>query len=308
MENIEKILQKNAYYGQGRIKTSKLPSQILDLEFEEVSKGTFSRVYKIKNTSWIVKEGRWDTDLKVWGDLFIPIPTQPLDELLKLFNTSFLPTSDEIKRQYQIYFIFIKYFGFFSKNNYYHPRLNFLQKEQREIRSRLIDSIQKIEEIYKIELPNKIEKIINDVSKTNFLPKEYTLTGKSISQTNHEKATVFIFQRYIQGKSLHDIEFDQMSVKVKKQLILFLFLTLVMRFETNLIPDLRPRYLIFQATDWFFKTDNMIISTEKNSVKFIDTRWLWEADSNYVKRGLMIPDLIITSVKYYLKKLLEEIY
>lgn len=38
-------------------------------------------------------------------------------------------------------------------------------------------------------------------------------------------------------------------------------------------------------------------------IKMVDTRWLWNVDENIIKRGIMIPELILQSVIGATKKI-----
>jgi hypothetical protein len=49
-------------------------------------------------------------------------------------------------------------------------------------------------------------------------------------------------------------------------------------------------------------TEN-IFSTQSQGIKMVDTRWLWSTDTNIIKRGILIPELILQSVTRTTKKI-----
>jgi len=81
------------------------------------------------------------------------------------------------------------------------------------------------------------------------------------------------------------------------------YLILLMNYQIHLVPDTRPRYPLLQVNNWLTKTDNIILS--KDDIKFIDTRWLWDYNSNIIKRGVVIPDMILNISKSYIVNLLK---
>ena len=276
-----------------------------DLEF--ISNGLNARVYKMKNTDWVVKEGRWDLDLNLFGDAKLPLPAELTEKVLNLFSFTFLPSIKEILRQYKAYLKFVQYFGYFEKkDSYYHPNQDLIFNAQKNIRESLVFYRDELERYYKINLDPKIDEILNsDVKYHNFLPKEYLLVGKSISRENRGKTTYFIVQEYIKGTLMHDNDESALSQETKRQMVLLVYLILLMNYQIHLVPDTRPRYPILQVNNWLTKTDNIIINN--NDVKFIDTRWMWDCNSNIIKRGLIIPNMIINISKSYLIDLLNDV-
>lgn len=223
-----------------------------------------------------------------------------------LFSFTFYPTLKETLRQYKLYLNFIQYFGYFKDNEYYHPNLELIKNSQRQTRESLAYYIPELEKFYKIKFNQKLEAILkSDVSKHNFLPKEYLLFGKSVSKENGEKTSNFIVQEFVEGKLLHDYKEGSIDAKIDHQLVLLVYLILLMNYQIGLIPDTRPRYPMTQVYNWLTKTDNIIVGNK--GVMFIDTRWLWEYKANYIKRGLFIPDLIINLAKEYINYLLENV-
>ena len=228
--------------------------------------------------------------------------------VLKLFSFTFLPREEEILRQYRLYLNFIEYFGYFDNNKvYFHPNREAFFTAQKNIRDSLLYFKPKIEKKYGIKLNKKLDKILETeaVKYHNFLPKEYLLYGKSISKENKGKKTQFIFQEFIKGELLHDVKKKDMSKLHVKQLILMLYLLLLMHYQIHIIPDTRPRYIFTEAYNWLTKTDNVMMA--KDGLKFIDTRWFWDSKSNFAKRGLIIPNLILNLSKFYLNYLLRHV-
>jgi predicted DNA-binding transcriptional regulator len=80
-----------------------------------------------------------------------------------------------------------------------------------------------------------------------------------------------------------------------------------MDYQTGLLPDTRPKYLISQMYNWLLRTDNIRISEKNNDLMFIDTRWLWDRNANFIKRGTIIPEMIENLAKGYINLLLEEL-
>jgi hypothetical protein len=272
-----------------------------------ISSGINARVFKMKNSDWVVKEGRWDLDINLFGDAKLPLPAQLTEKLLSIFSFTLLPSIKEILRQYKAYLKFVQYFGYFEKDDsYYHPNKDLIFNAQKNIRDSLVFYRDDLEKHYKIDLGPDIDRILNsEVKYHNFLPKEYLLVGKSISKENRNKTTYFIVQEYVKGTLMHDYDDSTLSPEIRSQLILLVYLILLMNYQIHLVPDTRPRYPIIQIDNWLTKTDNIMLNNKE--VKFIDTRWLWDYNSNIIKRGLFIPDMIVNISKSYLIELLKDI-
>jgi len=275
------------------------------LEF--LSTGINARVYKFRNTNWVVKEGRWDLNFNLFGDAKLPLPAELTEKVLNLFSFTFLPSTKEILRQYKAYLKFVQYFGYFTKEDeYYHPNLDLILNAQKNIRDSLVFYLDDLEDFYKVKFNPKLKRILeSEIKYHNFLPKEYLLVGKSISPMNNKKNTYFIVQEFIKGTLLHDVDEEKLENVVKEQMVLLAYLILLMNFQIHLVPDTRPRYFLAPGVNWLTKTDNIILTNV--SVKFIDTRWFWDYKSNLIKRGLIIPDMIINNTKTYLINLLENV-
>lgn len=304
----QKIKPYSMKFGDLSFQRAPVTDIIKNLPKKYISKGMFSRVFKFQEEKWVMKEGRWDMDFNVWGDVFVPLPTEQIESLLEpTAEVTFLPKIEEIKRQFKLYRTVVKYFAYYSnKDIEADPDKAILHKEQKKIREGLIDSVGKYEKALNLTINKNIYKVLeSDLKYYDFLPKEYTLIGKSISEANRGKDTVYIFQEFIEGKCMADVKVKDLPGEFRSQLALFAYLLLVLKYEEKLLLDTRPRYPLMQFSNWLFKTDNMIVS--KNGVKFIDTRWMWETDSNLVKRGLLIPDLITLNTKFHLNNILKNI-
>lgn len=308
MSLLEDQLKKYAIYsaGPGSLKDAPLTKMLSHYEKEPLSMGYNTRVFKLPEEGWVIKEGRWDLDIGLFGNVKMEIPAQPFENLLNLFELSFLPNPEEILRQYELYLKFIQYFGYFSKEeDYYHPEIESIRTKQKSIRDSLVEFIPDVEKKFNFKIESKIKNILeSDMKYINFLPKEYLLYGESFSKENQNKKTYYIFQEFVKGKLLHDVSKEEVENTVVGQLALLLYMLLVMNMKEELLPDTRPRHVV-QAFDWLTKTDNIIIADD--SVKFIDTRWLWDTSSGLVKRGMMIPDMTIKMSKKYLNYYLKKI-
>ncbi len=308
MDRLEKEIQKYAIYTPIRLHEAPIQKIIAGYKTSRLSGGQMGRVYKIHKTNWVLKESRWDLSFELFRDKKIPLPAELTEKVLKLFSFTFLPKEEEILRQYRLYLNFIEYFGYFKDDKtYFHPNREAFFTAQRSIRDSLLYFKPKIAKKYGIKLNSKFDEIIQDekIKYHNFLPKEYLLYGKSISKENKGKKTQFIFQEYVDGKLLHDVKEKDMDKDHVKQLILLLYLLLLMHYQIHIIPDTRPRYIFTEAYNWLTKTDNVIV--DKGGLKFIDTRWFWDSKSNLVKRGIIIPNLIINLSKFYLNYLLRHV-
>lgn len=305
MSDIIKYLRENAYYGlNDKLKQADIPEFLTEYELEPISMGVNSRVFKFKDHPWVVKEGRWDLDVNLFGNTKLKVPRQPAEKVFEVFELEILPRPEVIIKQYKMYLIFCEYFGYFEEGEYFHPRRREILNAQKEIRENIRSKITDFANDFKIKDKQAISALMEDpVSQHNFLPEEYLLFGPAVSNENQGKDTYYIFQKYVNGKLLHDFSDEQIESKYAKKLAYLALLMLVMKQEKNLFPDTRPRHIVQQVGDWLSKTDNIIISEE--GVKFIDTRWLWETDANLVKRGLFIPDVAVNQTKKYLNHYLK---
>lgn len=308
IDRFEKDLIKHAVFDTSNIKIAPIDLILENKEFTEIAMGWHTRVFILKDKSWVFKEGRWDFSVEFLGDLRFPLPQWGANILFRSMGHEYFPTRKGILKDFTDYLKFAQYFGFFAGEEYSTiPGIDFMKTSQKFFRNSLIYKKSEVERYYGIELSENIFKILEtDVKYHNFLPKEYLLIGKSISPQNKGKTTSFIFQEFIKGESLRNVDLKSIDKKNKQKVALMIYLILIMNMEIKLLPDTRPRYTFFEAYDWLTKTDNIFVS-EKNGPKFIDTRWFWDSSANLVKRGFIIPDVMITISKNYINKFLEDV-
>lgn len=309
MDNLEKKLRENAIYSPNEYKEVDVQELLKELKLETERKymGQLSRVHQIKNKNWMIKEARWDLSFELFAGTRLPFPVLLTSKIMKLFSFTFLPDKEEILSQYGLYLEFAQYFGYFkSEKDYFHKNRELIFNSQKRIRESLLFHKPQIERVYKFKMNPKIERILESNKKyINFLPKEYLLVGKSISPENKGKMTSLIFQEFIKGNVLREVSKKEMKKEIKEQLVLMSYLLLLMHMQVNLVPDTRPRYHVFEAYDWFTKTDNIMV--HKDRLVFIDTRWFWDTEANIIKRGIIIPNLVINRAKSTINELLKEI-
>ena len=307
--NFENLLKRYAIYSpeQTTVRLAPTKRMFSNTQLRFISSGLQARVYKIRDMDWVVKEGRWDLDLNFFGDTKLPLSASLSSKLLSLFSFTFLPSRREILRQYKAYLKFVQYFGYFTNpNDYYHPTLELIYNAQKNIRDSLLFYKDDLESYYKIKLNPKIDELlVSDTKYHNFLPKEYLLIGQSISPENKNKDTFFIVQQFIKGNLLHDEDIQKLDIKIRKQMVLLIYLILLMNMQIHIVPDTRPRYPILQIGNWLMKTDNIIVNND--NVKFIDTRWFWDTKANFIKKGAVIPSMIINLAKLNINEILKNV-
>lgn len=304
---IEDYIRENAIYSQDDFVETDLTDLLSDYELKLIGLGLHGRVYRVVGTKWVIKEGRWDLSMEVIKNVKLPIPRKLLEIVLKPFDFLLLPSKKEILKQYKEYLMFSQYFGYFSSDKvYYHPNRELIYQTQKNTRDSLILFKPELEKKYKIQFHKNLDEILSSKTKYhNFLPKEYLLAAPSISKENKGKVTSFIFQEFVKGKMLRDTKDSELNKKHKKQLVLLCYLILLMHYQVNWIPDTRPRYPLFEAYNWLTRTDNIISSKDK--LIFIDTRWFWDSKNNLIKRGVIIPSLVIKRTKKTIQALLKEL-
>lgn len=126
--------------------------------------------------------------------------------------------------------------------------------------------------------------------------------GASISPENKGKETSYIIQEFISGKPFSEKKLEDFSQTELLQIYLLCLLMLVFYIQTGKIPDTRPNNDPKHWGQWFMHTEN-VFATETDGIKMVDTRWLWSVDSNLIKRGIIIPELILQSVTRAAKKI-----
>ena len=302
IDDFEKLLRNNAIYSTDieKIKTFPVNELLKEHKLKLIGKGFESRAFKIKGVDWVVKEGRWDLDFKPIINLTVKIPREQAQKLVRAFKFNFLPEKEEVLRQYGLYLKLLEYFAYFSDDEeFFHPNLDKLKTKQKIIRNNLSDHIEEMGVVKTLPHVSELEKILkSELKQYNFLPKEYLLYGDPVSPENKGKKTYFIFQEFIRGKTLYEHDVKNFTGKFRKLMILLSFLILLLAKKERIVPDLRPRYIL-QNHDWFGDTDNIIVN--RSDLKMVDTRRVWETDSNFVKRGFVVPELVTLRAKHYLQ-------
>jgi hypothetical protein len=304
-DEIEDYAKINAIYSPDEHKLSDITEFIKNYNLEFLSAGLFSRAFRIKNKKWVIKEGRWDLDFTLLGDIKIPLPARIIQKIMSIFSYQFQPTTKNIQNDYRGYLEFAQYFGYFEKkSDFPHPSIDLMFTAQKNIRDTLLFYKPAIERKYKIKLDHKIDSILtSNVKYHNFLPREYQLFGMPISKENKGKETSYIIQEFVKGKHLADSNDRNLKPSHKKHLILMIYLVLLMHMQIGLLPDTKPKGGILGAANWLTNTENIVLT--RNDIKFIDTRWFWDVNANVVRRGVIIPNLIIQRAKYSLRDLLK---
>lgn len=307
MDKLEKKLKQHAIYSPIKIHEAPIEEILKGYDVEKIAAGQMGRVFRIQNSGWVLKESRWDLSIELFWNQRLPLPADITEKILNLFSYTFRPREEEILRQYRMYLNFLEYFGYFDEDSdYYHPNIEMIRTAQKSIRESLVYFKPKIEKKYNIKLDTRLDEILeSDLKYHNFLPREYLLVGKSISPENKGRNTQMIFQEYVEGDMLHDIQNESLPKARLKELILMIYMILLMHYQLGIIPDTRPRYVFIEAYDWLTKTDNVMVTDE--GLKFIDTRWFWDSSSNLIKRGVIIPNMIINMSKIYLNYLLKHV-
>jgi len=301
LDEFEKKIRKYAIYNpKDRLNIAPISKLFAKENLEYLASGTSSRVFKVKNTNWVLKEGRWDLDIDVIGKFKLKIPVQPIEMLLNQFNMYFLPTQNQIKEQYFRYLKLVNYLGYFeTESDFYHEKIESIIATQRRIRTSLYDELEVLD--ISINQVQKLKELFKNGFHNNYLQPEYLLYGDSITENN--KQTYFILQKYTEGVTLHDSHLWKNKDKYRKDIIELCLLMLYLDKMEGLMPDTRPKYMMFESYDWLGKTENIII-TNDNKLKLIDTRLIWDKNDNWIKRGLIIPSITTKGIKAYLKKLL----
>lgn len=307
-EHLVHNLQQYGYFGGGEQLQHVDMGKLINLsDLELIGQGMNTRVFRLKNTNWVVKEGKFDLDLSFITNLKIKFPLDVTQEFLTNFGVHYYPTPDLIKAQYQDYLTFIAYFGYFdSQSQYYHPRLSAIADKQHLIRSQLSNKSDHIAKVFWLSFPESINQIFAPQTLYhNFVSAEYLLYGPSISPENQGKDTYYIFQEFFQGKTLHDIKITSLPQNQLKELLLFAYLSLYLRDQEHLAIDLRPRNILLEPFEWFTKTDNIMI--DEKGVRMIDTRWFWDLNASLVMRGGIIPEQNLLSTRTFITEGLKQL-
>lgn len=307
-------LREYAIYSPREIKQTNMQELLSGYDLELIGIGMNARVFRLKGTDWVVKEGRWDMKLVLPAGVAVPMPVKLLKKGMEFVAFDFFPDKAEVARQYKQYLNLVEYMGYFGKQawyrrafkDYYHPNIDLINSAQKAIRTSLAYYIPQLEKYYNFKFEPGLEEVLKSpVKYHNFLPAEYLLYGESISPANKGKSTYFIFQKFIQGKLLHDVEKDTWPRKLAYEMILFSYLLLLMNYQLHIIPDTRPRNYT-EVITWLTKTDNIVVSGY--GAKFVDTRWYWETRSfNPTRRGFIVSELAINAYKKAINQFLNEL-
>lgn len=303
-DEIDEYAATHAVFNPNEYKKSDIDVFLKDYELEFLSAGLNSRAYKVKGKDWIIKEGRWDLDFTLLGNFKLRLPTMLIQKLLSIFKYQFVPSIKNTQEDYANYLEFVQYFGYFdSDKDYPHPNRTIMYNAQKNIRDTLMFYKPAVERKYKFKFPKEIDSVLKDkdIIYTNFLPKEYQLFGRSISKENDGKDTSYIVQEYVKGKHIAELKDKDLPSKLKKQLILMIYLTLLMHMQIGLLPDTKPAGTIKNPANWLTNTENIIVT--KDRIIFIDTRWFWDVHSNIVKKGVLIPRFMTQRARYSIKEL-----
>ncbi len=278
-----------------------------DFTLTPLATGMQAYVYRIEDTNYVLKEGRWDLDIPVTSKTNIRIHPTMAGLILNTVSYPFLPTEQEVARQFKLFNILRQYFGYAHTDK--HPTFKTsatLLRKQKAVRVNLPAMFHEIQDEYKIQMKRELHDILlgdnvkhpNTLTKSNFLPDEVLLYGESIHPKQSGKQTFYIVQEFVDGQRMADIKPDTQPENIKSKLYLFAYLVLYMHMETSYVPDLRPRHLA-SPKEWFTGTDNIVIT--EDDVRFIDTRLLWNTEDKPIQRGLIIPDLNLGAVKHFLR-------
>ena len=298
MPPLETLFQKYQIHSLDECDSKNFAQICKQCEYDFLWKWFFSRAFRIRDTEWVIKEWRWDIDIPlIFGTK--NIHGQPLQKLLSPFSYKFLPTKEEAWRQYQEYLLLVRYFWFFDDAYEYYPDYEAITHFQNGLRWNIEIFWNILHARFDI---NMLEIDDNFPRFHNFLPREYMGYGASISKENKNKKTSYIAQEFIRWVPFSEKKIEDLSKEELKQVYLLCILILICYVQTGKIPDTRPTSDPKHWGQWFLHTENIFV-TESQGIKMVDTRWLWDVDGNIIKRGIMIPELILQSVIRATKKI-----
>lgn len=194
MDTLETLFQSHQIHSLRECETKNFAQICKHYECDFLGKGFFSRAFRLRDTEWVIKEGRWDIDIPlIFGSK--NIHGQPLQKLLSPFSYKFLPTKEEAWRQYQEYLLLARYFGFFDDAYSYYPEYEAITHFQNGMRWNIEIFSGILHARFGIDIPD----ILNEDFPRfhNFLPREYMGYGASISKENKGKKTSYIAQEFI---------------------------------------------------------------------------------------------------------------
>lgn len=273
-------------------------------DLHPLGEGMQNRVFEIEGQPWVLKEGRWDLDIPVHKHVSVPVHAEFIERMLRPFSFRFLPTPEQALAQQEHYMLFQSYLGYADQHDpiFLHPEGEHIVSLQKKRRDDLLKDIHVVEDrLPRALTPFVREALHSEYAHHNFLPKEYLLYGTSLSKKNKQRKTFFVVQERLEGTTLHDMPLSKLAHEQKMQLAVLLYLLVLFREETGIVPDTRPRFPLLQAYDWLTKTDNILFT--ESGLKFIDTRWFWNEKHGWVSGGLFLPHLTMHNTRNLLTKL-----
>jgi hypothetical protein len=287
-----------------------------------IAEGTFSNVHDVNNIQEnipkkVVKIGiveDFKPPLAKW--LKISFSREKAEKFLKgLLGQDFdiVPDEEMIKNGVAEYMLMKEYFG-----------------DEEGKRAELIAELNNPDDPFRKELLSiirdetaiaKLAEIIQKNKEINFLPKEQTVIGHPPELTKQQAdklqekkeklpVTFYIFQEKIEGKTLLDLDEEELSRRPElvEKLLMFSVLTKKMYYDTGKLIDTRPKEFLEHPFEWFRETENIIIDMGDKrgdeKVYFIDTRLLWDKDQKFIgKKGFnFLENFCVRSVDKAIKK------
>jgi len=313
----EKYLEKNTLIlGKNLLKTEKNPFDNKFLKIKSMKGGMHTYVTKVwdKNSVWAIKEGRSDSFIPISKNFEFPVNREFWDMLLSPLGLDIMPNDDKIAKELREYFLVAKYLGYFDKERFKVLGDNeFIIDEQKQLRKDLFNFDKKDSEIASLVkrlLNNNFEKskilkkaiCKKGIIDYNFLVKEFVILSKP-TKSKFEK-TFYIIQEWAEGHPLSDSIEEDFSKKVLGRLIVFIILSLFLFEQEQKVIDTRGSGVF--NTNWFEETENVVINTDTDEVKFIDTRSLWDLTGNFIEKGIFSSDMLLHSFIQSFEHYLDE--
>ncbi len=146
----------------------------------------------------------------------------------------------------------------------------------------------------------KTIRIFSAYTNENFLPREHVVIGHPPHLLQQDikacgirdkklPVTYYLFQEYIQGIPLCQLNHQELTrrPKLAEKLLVFAILAKRMYHDTGMLIDTRPEEIAKYPCEWFEKTANILVNTHTEAVFFVDTQWLWSNQSKFIgKNGL----------------------
>ncbi|HEC63875.1 MAG TPA: hypothetical protein ENI23_01120 [bacterium] len=253
--------------------------------------------------SWAIKEGRTAADFPLFKQLDIPLNYEFWNAFSGPLGFDLMPKGERVTKELREYFLLAKYLGFFIEDFKVLGDNDHVRSEQKKLRKELLNFDKKKSELGSLVLrlidndskkPSLLKKAISSpkVYKHNFLVKEYVIFGAP--RKAKTKKTYFIVQEWVEGDTLEQTLEEDMSKEIYGRLLVFIILSLHLFEQEQKLVDMRGKSLV--NTNWFVRTENIIVNIETEDVKFIDTRWLWDMTGNFVEKGILSADMVLHSL------------